>query len=81
MELLARALHEEGNSLDRVGDHVDDSGAGRWAIEYAVERGIPLPGFSIALYERFDSRTPKRFAHQVIAALRKQFGGHPVQGA
>lgn len=81
LELLARALHEEGNSLDRVGDHVDDSGTGRWAIEYAVERGIPVPGFSIALYERFDSRTPKRFAHQVIAALRKQFGGHPVQGA
>jgi 6-phosphogluconate dehydrogenase len=79
LELLGRALKEEGNSLDHIGDHVDDSGTGRWAVEYAVERGIPVPGFSIALYERFDSRTPKRFAHQVIAALRKQFGGHAVQ--
>jgi 6-phosphogluconate dehydrogenase (decarboxylating) len=34
---------------------------------------------SIALYERFDSRVQKRFAHQVIAALRKQFGGHAVR--
>jgi 6-phosphogluconate dehydrogenase len=81
LELLGRALKEEGNALDRVGDHVDDSGTGRWAIEYAVERGIPVPAFSTALYERFDSRTPTRYAHQVIAALRKQFGGHAVQDA
>ena len=81
LELLARALKEEGNSLDGIGDYVDDSGTGRWAIEYAVAQGIPVPAFSIALYERFDSRTPKRFAHQVIAALRKQFGGHAVRGA
>jgi 6-phosphogluconate dehydrogenase len=80
LELLGRALAEEGNALDRVGDHVDDSGTGRWAIEYAVERGIPVPAFSVALYERFDSRMPKRFAHQVIAALRNQFGGHRVHG-
>ena len=81
LELLGRALQDEGNALDRVGDYVDDSGTGRWAIEYAVERGIPVPAFSIALFERFDSRTPKRYAHQVIAALRKQFGGHAVQDA
>jgi 6-phosphogluconate dehydrogenase len=81
LELLARALKEEGNALDGVGDYVDDSGTGRWAIEHAVANGIPVPAFSVALYERFDSRLPKRFAHQVIAALRKQFGGHPVQGA
>ena len=81
LELLGRALKAEGNSLDHVGDQVDDSGTGRWAVEYAVERGIPVPCFSIALYERFDSRMPKRFAHQVIAALRNQFGGHAVHDA
>jgi 6-phosphogluconate dehydrogenase len=81
LELLARALKEEGNSLDRVGDQVDDSGTGRWAVEYAVAQGIPVPSFSIALYERFDSQIPKRFAHQVIAALRYQFGGHAVHDA
>ena len=81
LELLGRALKAEGNSLERVGDQVDDSGTGRWAVEYAVEHGIPVPCFSIALYERFDSRMPKRFAHQVIAALRNQFGGHAVHDA
>jgi 6-phosphogluconate dehydrogenase len=81
LELLGRAFAEEGNALERVGDQVDDSGTGRWAIEYAVQHGIPVPAFSVALYERFDSRLPKRFAHQVIAALRNQFGGHRVHGA
>jgi len=81
LELLERALKEEGNGLERIADHVDDSGTGRWAIEYAVEQGIPVPALSAALYERFDSRIEKRYAHQVIAALRKQFGGHAVRDA
>jgi 6-phosphogluconate dehydrogenase len=81
LELLGRALQEEGNALERIGAHVDDSGTGRWAVEYALHQGIPVPAISAALYERFDSRLPTRFAHQVIAALRKQFGGHAVRSA
>ena len=79
LELLGRALTEEGNTLEHITDYVDDSGTGRWAVEYAVAKGIPVPSMSISLYERFDSRLEKRFAHQVIAALRKQFGGHAVR--
>jgi 6-phosphogluconate dehydrogenase len=81
LELLARALKAEGNALERIGDQVDDSGTGRWAVEYALKHEIPVPAISTALYERFDSRVSKRFAHQVIAALRQQFGGHAVQKA
>lgn len=81
LTLLGRALREEGNALPGIGAHVDDSGTGRWAVEYALEKGIPVPGISVSLYERFDSRLETRFAHQVIAALRKQFGGHAVAKA
>jgi 6-phosphogluconate dehydrogenase len=81
LELLERALTAEGNALERIGDYIDDSGTGRWAVEYALDQGIPVPAISTALYERFDSRTDTRFAHQVIAALRKQFGGHAIQEA
>ena len=81
LELLERALKAEGNALPRIGDYIDDSGTGRWAVEYALDRGIPVPAISTALYERFDSRTDTRFAHQVIAALRTQFGGHAIQEA
>lgn len=80
LELLGRALKKHGASLESIADHVDDSGTGRWAVEYALARDIPVPSISIALYERFDSRTSTRFAHQVIAALRHQFGGHAVEG-
>jgi len=79
LELLGRALTEEGDALEHVADYVDDSGTGRWTVEYALAHGIPVPAISLALYERFDSRVDKRFAHQVIAALRRQFGGHAVQ--
>ena len=81
LDLLGRAFEQEGNALERIGDHVEDSGTGRWAVEYALERGIPVPAISTALYERFDSRMSERFAHQVIAALRQQFGGHAVKDA
>ena len=79
LDLLGRALKEEGNSLEHIADYVDDSGTGRWTVEYALAEAIPVPGISIALYERFDSRVQRRFAHQVIAALRQQFGGHAVR--
>jgi 6-phosphogluconate dehydrogenase len=80
LELLGRAFAAEGNALDDIADHVDDSGTGRWAVDYALERGVPVPAISVSLFERFDSRMEKRFAHQLIAALRNQFGGHPVKG-
>jgi 6-phosphogluconate dehydrogenase len=37
-----------------------------------------VPAISTALFERFDSRIERRYAHQVIAALRSQFGGHAI---
>jgi 6-phosphogluconate dehydrogenase len=78
LELLERALAEGGNALDAIDDQIDDSGTGRWAVDYALEAGVPVPAISVALFERFDSRVERRYAHQVIAALRNQFGGHRV---
>jgi len=81
LELLTRAFRDEGNALERIEGFVEDSGMGRWTVEYALDQRIPVPSISTALYERFDSRMPERFAHQVIAALRHQFGGHRVKEA
>jgi 6-phosphogluconate dehydrogenase len=78
LELLERALAEGGNALDAIDDQIDDSGTGRWAVDYALEAGVPVPAISVALFERFDSRVERRYAHQVIAALRNQFGGHAI---
>lgn len=79
LELLGSAFGTEGNALERIRGYVDDSGTGRWTVDYALERGIPVPAISTALFERFDSRIGERFSHQVIAALRNQFGGHAVK--
>lgn len=79
MELTAKAFEEEGNGLDAVGAYVDDSGTGRWTVDYALEKAVPVPVIAQALFSRFDSRTEDRFAFKTIAALRNQFGGHAVR--
>jgi 6-phosphogluconate dehydrogenase len=79
LELLVRAFEAEGDDLRDVAPWVDDSGMGRWSVEYALERAIPVPAIATALLERFDSRIRDRFSAKVIAALRKQFGGHAVR--
>jgi 6-phosphogluconate dehydrogenase len=81
LELLERAFAAEGGGLERIGDYVDDSGMGRWTVEYAVDQAIPLPAITLALYERFASRQEARFSAKVIAALRNEFGGHAIEEA
>jgi 6-phosphogluconate dehydrogenase len=79
LDLLTKALREEGNALEHIAGYVEDSGMGRWSIAYAVENAIPIPVITQSLYERFASRQDERFSAKVIAALRKQFGGHAVK--
>jgi 6-phosphogluconate dehydrogenase len=79
LELLTNALRQEGNDLPHIADYVDDSGMGRWSVAYAVEQAIPIPVITQSLYERFASRQDERFSAKVIAALRRQFGGHAVK--
>jgi len=79
LDLLTKALREEGNGLEHIAGYVEDSGMGRWSIAYAVENAIPIPVITQSLYERFASRQTEHFSAKVIAALRNQFGGHAVK--
>ena len=79
LELLTKSLESNGQGLDNIQPFVEDSDMGRWAAQFAVEQGIPLPTITQALYERFASRIDQRFSNQIIAALRKEFGGHAVK--
>jgi 6-phosphogluconate dehydrogenase len=78
VELLARAFREEGQDLARIAGYIDDSGTGRWTIEYAVDKALPIPAITDAVYARFASREESPFSARVIAALRNQFGGHAL---
>jgi 6-phosphogluconate dehydrogenase len=80
-ELLARAFEQEGNELASIAPYVEDSGEGRWTIEDAIDKRVPMPVISASLYERFASRGKGDFAAKVDAALRNQFGGHAVVAA
>lgn len=79
LELAADAYKDEGNSLEKIAPYVDDSGTGRWTSEYAIQNAIPVPAITISLYERFASRQDNAYSARVIAALRNQFGGHPIK--
>jgi len=78
LDLLARALAANGDELAHVAPYIDDSGTGRWTVEYALANAIPIPIVTQSVYERFSSRIGERFSARVIAALRQQFGGHPI---
>ena len=78
LELAQRALAHDPR-LERIRGYVEDSGEGRWTIESAIERSVPLPAITAALFARFASRQDDSFGAKFIAALRNQFGGHAVK--
>jgi 6-phosphogluconate dehydrogenase len=58
---------------------VEDSGEGRWTVQDAVDKAVPAPAITAALYARFRSRREDSFADRLLAALRQAFGGHAVR--
>lgn len=80
LELTAGALKEDPR-LDTLKGHVQDSGEGRWMILDAIEKDVPVPTLTAALFTRFRSRQSESFAEKMLAALRNAFGGHGVDRA
>src|SRR3954463_13783770 len=78
-ELAAIAVEQEGDDPEALEPVVAESGEGRWTVEDAVQKRVPLPVITAALYERYNTQGRGDFAAKVNAALRAQFGGHPVQ--
>ena len=80
LDLASRALQGDPD-LDALDDYVEDSGEGRWTLEYAIEHAIPAPVIALSLFERFSSRQESSFSNKLVAALRKEFGGHGVRSS
>ena len=80
LELLERAFAGDPR-LDGLTGHVDDSGEGRWTVEQAVASGVAAPVIALSLFARFQSRDDNSFGNRVLAALRREFGGHAVKAA
>ena len=75
---LAEAAFRKDDKLSDISGHVDDSGEGRWTVIQAVETGVPAEVITLSLMRRFRSRQKDPFAERVLAALRREFGGHAV---
>ncbi len=80
LELLRDAL-EKDPALASIGDYVEDSGEGRWTVQAAIDENVPAPVTALALFARFASRQDESFSAKVIAALRREFGGHAVKSS
>ncbi|MGH3666353.1 MAG: phosphogluconate dehydrogenase (NAD(+)-dependent, decarboxylating) [Egibacteraceae bacterium] len=78
LDLAASAL-EADPTLERVAGYVEDSGEGRWTVEAAIDYAVPAPTIAAALFTRFASRQEDALGNRMLAALRKEFGGHTVR--
>lgn len=77
-ELAERAFAGDP-TLAGLEGYVADSGEGRWTVQEAIDLDVPAPVITLSLLARLRSRQPESFGAKVIAALRHEFGGHPVR--
>jgi len=85
LELASRAFAEDPDLVSLRGE-VGGGETGRWMLETAMKEEIPTPVIALSLMTRFRSRQMTRFRSRqedtftgkVVAAIRREFGGHPV---
>lgn len=75
---LAEEAFKKDRRLEKIKGFVEDSGEGRWTVQQAVESAVPAPVITAALFQRFRSRQDNSLSDRLLAALRGEFGGHPV---
>ena len=77
LDLAAQTL-KNNPGLQDIMAYVEDTGEGRWAVQESVDLSVPVPVIAASLQARFRSRQEEPFGARLLAALRKQFGGHRV---
>jgi 6-phosphogluconate dehydrogenase len=78
LDLTADFLKND-QSLEGIAPQVADSGEGRWTALESINLGVPTPVMTLALMSRFASQGKGDFANQMLAMMRKGFGGHAVK--
>jgi 6-phosphogluconate dehydrogenase len=77
LSLVESALSSDPE-LSGIEGIISDNGTGRWTVEEAMKEGVAVPAIAAALFTRFQSRREDAFSGRLVAALRREFGGHPV---
>lgn len=76
---LTQVAFEKDPQLSHIRGWVEDSGEGRWTLDEAIDHAVPAPALALSLFMRFRSRQDDSFSAKILAALRNEFGGHPVE--
>jgi 6-phosphogluconate dehydrogenase len=80
LDLLTDAL-DKNPAMEGIAPFVADSGEGRWTLAEAVDLDVPAPIIALSLIARLRSRDTDSFADKLLAAMRNEFGGHPIKKA
>jgi 6-phosphogluconate dehydrogenase len=75
---LTEAAFSKDERLSDIKGYVEDSGEGRWTVQQAIETGVAAPVIALSLMRRFSTQQQDSFADRVVAALRREFGGHSL---
>lgn len=75
LELMESAFAKD-TDLSDIRGYVEDSGEGRWTVQQAIDTGVSAPVIALSLMRRFRSQVRDSFSDKVVAALRREFGGH-----
>jgi 6-phosphogluconate dehydrogenase len=78
LDLTASVLSDDPELRD-VAPWVADSGEGRWTVAEAIDLDVPAPVMTLALIQRLRSRDTDSYADRLLAALRREFGGHAIR--
>ena len=77
MDMIAQALAKEPD-LDSIEGIVAASGEANWTVEEAVRQKVAAPVIATSLFTRFKSQDMEKYAEKSLAAMRREFGDHPV---
>lgn len=77
VELAERAFKKDPK-LKKIKGVIGGGETGRWTIETANELGVGAEMIKLALELRIKSKIRPSFSGKVVAALRKEFGGHEI---
>ncbi len=78
MRMAEQALEKDGK-LGYLAPYIEDNGEGRWSAIEALEYHVPFVVNGYALNARYVSRDDNSFAFRMVAALRNEFGAHPIK--
>jgi 6-phosphogluconate dehydrogenase len=78
---LAEGAFENDPRLTSVKESAEDTDAGRWTAEEALDLEVASPVLTLSLLASYASRKEPSFAARLAAALREDLGGEPARKA